>query len=171
MKALRFLCSGNSLDLKVLNLNALNNNLVTCSCTEKCNTDGRGVGDLAVYGVGLVGAYYVIGKFLVSFNVEKLNDRANADNGLVDLRLVDYLSVCDHLTKLCDTGVDLALLSLCFIILAVLRKVTECTCGGNVLLVFLYLYVNEVVELILKSLKALGGIIPVSTYGRIAERK
>ena len=64
MLANLFFSSGNVLYLKDLLSYADNGNNVTRSCAEKRHTDGRGVGDLSVLGVGLVGADDVIGKLV-----------------------------------------------------------------------------------------------------------
>ena len=71
---------------------ALNYDLIAGSCAEKCRADGGGVGDLTAYGVGLVGAYDVIGELLCTLNVIKGYDRADANYALVDLRLVAHES-------------------------------------------------------------------------------
>ena len=142
----------------MLNSCALNNNLVTCGSTEKRHTDGGGVGDLTVLGIGLVGAYDVVGELLLSLNVVENYDRAYANLCLVDLRLVDNLCICDHLAELVDSGVDNCLLLLSCIVLTVLREVAVSSRLGNLLLILFNLYVDKLVELILKSLKALGGV-------------
>ena len=92
----------------------------------------------------------VLSKCLVIYGY----DRANANLGFVDLRLVDNLCVGNHFAKLIDSRVDFSLLLLSLIILAVLGQVTERTRGGNLLLILLYLYVYKVVKLILERFEA-----------------
>ena len=79
----------------MLNSGTLNSNLFALCCSEKSRSYGRRIGDLSVFGIGLVRSHDVIGELAVSLNVEELNDRTNADSGLVDLRLINYLSIND----------------------------------------------------------------------------
>ena len=152
------LCSLNGKDAKGLLARTGYGNDVALSRADQGDADGGGVGDLTGSGVGFVGADDVVGRLHTARFVIYGDDGADADAGLIHLTLVKDARVCDHLAKLGDAGVDLALLGLCLIVLAVLGQVAEGTGGGDLLFVLLHLDGDEVVELLLECLEALGRI-------------